>query len=317
MRHPWFETRQSCPACGSSNFREIYEAPYDKPPIKEYLIDFYSTQGGVEFEYLDGAVYVLCECDRCGLVFQRDIPNAALMERLYEHWIDPQQVFARHQETDDLRHYSNYAQEIMQIVSCFDKNPTQLSFFDFGMGWGKWALMAKAFGCESYGTELSQERIAYAKSNGLKVIGWDEIPHHHFDFINTEQVFEHIPDPLGTLRHLKAALKPKGLIKISVPDGNDIDRRLKIMDWKAPKGSAKSLNPVAPLEHINCFRRSTFSSMAEAAEMEEVLLPIRKQYQFTTGWSSARQIAAKLALPLYRNVLKRQNYVFLRNVSNS
>lgn len=72
-------------------------------------------------------------------------------------------------------------------------------------------------------------------------MSWEEIPQHQFDFINTEQVFEHIPKPLETLRYLKKALKTNGVLKISVPTANDIEQRLEIMDWKIPKrGSRKS-----------------------------------------------------------------------------
>jgi len=271
MNTPWFEKRKNCPACASDKFRTIYKSPYDGGPVKDYLVDFYSPHGMIEFDYLDGASYVLCECDLCGLIFQRDIPNNILMERLYNYWIDPQKVFMQHQKQDDLGYYSCYAQEIMQIIAYFETMPSSLCFFDFGMGWGKWAQMAKAFGCDSYGTEFSLDRIEYGKSNGIKIIKWEEIPQHRFDFINTEQVFEHIPEPLQTLRHLKTALKPHGLLKISVPSSNDIERRLKIMDWKAPKGSRNSLNSVAPLEHINCFRRESIAKMASEAEMKEVL----------------------------------------------
>jgi 2-polyprenyl-3-methyl-5-hydroxy-6-metoxy-1,4-benzoquinol methylase len=316
MSNPWFEIRKECPACASSAFHKKYEAQYDEPPVKDYLNEFYSPQGGGDFEYLYGASYVLCECDVCGMIFQRDIPNETLMKRLYEHWIDPTKVAARYQKNYGLERFSYFAQEIMQIISYFEEKPSQLNFLDFGMGWGKWALMAKAFGCNSYGTELSEERIAYAKSNGIKVIDWDEIQRHRFDFINTEQVFEHISEPLNTLRYLKAALKPKGIVKISVPHANDIDRRLKIMDWKSPKGSTNSLNPVAPLEHINFFRRSSLVKMAEAAEMNEVFVPMLKQYQYTTGWSGMRNIAKKISLPIFRNVLKRRNYIFFRNNSH-
>lgn len=314
MSNPWFVRRNECPACLSSDFRTIYESQYDKTPIKDYLIDFYSPQGMVEFEYLEGASYVLCECDICGLIFQRDIPNETLMERLYEHWIDPKKVFGQHQKQDGLAYYSYYAQEIMQIISYFRKVPSSLRFLDYGMGWGEWALMAKAFGCDSYGTELSVERIEYAKSNGIKVIWYDEIPQYRFDFINTEQVFEHISEPLQTLRHLKKALKADGILKISVPTANDIDRRLKIMDWTAPKGSKNSLNPVAPLEHINFFRRSSLVKMAKESGMEEISIPIKAQYRYTTDWGGAKRFAKNILLPIYRNFLKKQNYIFLRNM---
>ena len=317
MSNPWFERRGECPACASQRFRNIYEAAYDKPPLRDYLVEFYSNQGGVEFEFLNGVNYVLCECDICGMIFQRDIPNAALMRRLYEQWIDPSKVIDLRDEEDSLEYYTLHAQEIMQIISYFNKLPSSLSFFDYGMGLGKWALMAKAFGCESYGADLSEECIDLAKSSGIKIISWDEIPEHRFDFINTEQVLEHLPRPLDTLRHLKTALKPGGILKVSVPNTNDIDRRLKIMDWKSPKYSRNSLNAVAPLEHINCYRRSSLHKMAEEADMEVVYIPIVDQYRYTAAWSGMRAIAKNVARPVLRNLLKRRNYVFLRNPNHA
>ncbi|MGO8698225.1 MAG: class I SAM-dependent methyltransferase [Limisphaerales bacterium] len=314
MTNSWFDPRIECPCCASGTFRVIYQSPYDTPPVKDYLVDFYSPQGMVEFEYLSGATYVLCECAVCGLIFQRDVPNKTLMERLYEHWIDPAKVFSMGQKEHDLGYYSYFAQEIMYIISYFRTKPACLSFLDFGMGWGSWALMAKAFGCDAYGTELSLERMKCAKSNGVKVIMWDEIPQYRFDFINTEQVFEHIPEPLRTLRHLKTALKSSGILKVSVPAANDIRRRLKLMDWKAVKGSRNSLNPVAPLEHINYFRRTSLLKMAWEAQMEEVVIPAILQYRNMTDWSGPKRITRNILLPIYRNVLKRGNYIFLRNM---
>ncbi len=317
MSTAWFQERTECPACASDCLRTIYQSQYDQPPVRDYLVSFYTPQGMVEFKYLDGAMYVLCECRVCGLVFQRDVPNEILMERLYEHWIDPGKAFSQHQRQACLGYYSEYAEEIMQITAYIGVAPSSLCFLDFGMGWGRWALMAKAFGCDSYGTELSRERVAYAKANGIKVVEWDEIPQHRFDFVNAEQVFEHIPEPLSTLRHLKLSLKSDGLLKIGVPAANDIERRLKILDWECPRGSRSSLNPVAPLEHINLFRRASLLKMAHEAGMEEVFIPAKVQYRYTTDWSGAKKTAKNILRPIYRNVLRRQNRIFLRNMQQS
>jgi 2-polyprenyl-3-methyl-5-hydroxy-6-metoxy-1,4-benzoquinol methylase len=313
MQNQYFSYRDKCPACNSGILKELYQKPYDEPPISEYLKSFYSSQGGVEFKYLKNATFNLCECKECGLILQKEIPNDFLMEVLYEKWIDPKKVFKQHQKNDDLSLYTSYAQEISTIIAYLHQVPSELSFFDFGMGWGKWALMAKGFGCQSYGTELSEERIKHATSNGIQVIAWDEIPKHRFDFINTEQVFEHIPNPLNTLIYLKDALKADGILKISVPTANNITRLLKLMDWEAPRGTRKSLNPVAPLEHINYFRRNSLIKMAELAGMEEVVIPMRTQYTYTSNWYGAKRIAKNILLPIYRNILKRQNHLFFRN----
>jgi 2-polyprenyl-3-methyl-5-hydroxy-6-metoxy-1,4-benzoquinol methylase len=313
--NPWFVVRRKCPVCASEQFKTIYKARYDEPPVRDYLVEFYSSQGIVEFEYLEGAFYTLCDCNQCHAVFQREIPGDALMERVYEHWIDPVRLAGGTQRRHGLDYYSGHAREITRLVAQLGGNPTSLDFLDFGMGWGEWALMAKALGCNVYGAELSRDRIENAKSMGIKIVTWDEIPGHSFDFINTEQVFEHIPEPLETLRHLGKALKPGGLLKVSVPTATDINRRLRLMDWKAPKGRKNSLNPVAPLEHINFFRRSSLARMAREAGMEEVQIPMRLQYKYPGDWSGPGKAARNIFLPLYRNLLKRQNNVLFRKAS--
>lgn len=268
----YFVKRKSCPACGGTNFKKRFSVGFDDPGIRSYMNTLYDPQGGVEYEYLEGAEFILSECSDCGLVFQEDIANDELMHRLYEKWIDPEKVVGAYLHRDTVDYYKRHAAEIINLIVHFNKRPTDLKFFDFGMGWGKWALMAKAFAVDSWGTELSRHQIAHAQKNNIGVLTWDEIPQHQFDFINTEQVFEHIPDPLGTMKHLKKGLKPGGILKISVPNGDGIDRILKKAQWTAARKALNSMMVVSPLEHINTYRRKSILKMGEVAGMEQVKL---------------------------------------------
>ena len=310
--NPHFASRDRCPACSSGNLTTLYQNPYDAEPIRSYLTGFYGGVEKVEFEYLKGADYVLVECADCRVIFQKMIPDSFLLKRLYERWVNTEGTLARHRAELKVAHFGWWAREILQILAFLGVDtPSSADFFDFGMGWGRWALMAKAYGCNSYGLEFSQTCADYAKANGITLVNWDEIPSYQFDFINTEQVFEHLADPLDTLQHLKQALKPQGVLKISVPVARDIMRRLKIMDWQAPKGTRNSLNPVAPLEHVNFFRRESLARMAGKAGMREVFIPLRQQYLHTV-WMGRRRVGANLRVPICRNILKSHNYVLLR-----
>jgi len=311
--NPWFESRKECPACFSGRFKIVYQSRYDESPVKDYLLGFYLPQGMVEFEYLKDASYRLCECENCGLIFQKDVPNDTLMERLYEHWIDPGKALSRHQK-ESIGYHLLLEQEVIKIISFIRKDPSDLCFLDFGMGWGDWAIEAKKKGCDAYGTELSEERIKYARSNGVKILKWDEIPEHSFDFINTEQVLEHLPDPLNTLRYLKSALKPDGIIKISVPAANNIRQRLKNMDWKARRGTRNSLNPVAPLEHLNFFTRDALLHIAAEAGMKEIVIPLGLEYKHLNFRGGLKWTVRGLLNPIRRNILKNQNYFLFRNI---
>jgi hypothetical protein len=68
-------------------------------------------------------------------------------------------------------------------------------------------------------------------------------------------------------------LKPNGIIRINVPNGWDIKRRLEIWDWTAPRGSENSLNMVAPLQHINCYIHEALVKMGQEAGLEVAVIP--------------------------------------------
>ena len=268
-----FLTRDKCPACDSKRDKILCSVGYTDLEMRNYLEAFYSAQGEVDFKFLAKGRYILVECLDCGLVYQKEIPNDFLMFKLYEEWINPGIVYEKVEEKRSTRYYLKIVKEVANLASFFNANPADLKILDYGMGWGNWARVAKGFGCDVYGIELSKVRIDYAQSAGIKVIAWDKLRNYRFDFINANQVFEHISDPLDSLQQLKRSLKERGVIKISVPNGTDIKRRLKIWNWSLPREHRNSLNPVAPLEHINCFNYEVLINLAGKAKLEPVPIP--------------------------------------------
>ena len=191
---------------------------------------------------------------------------------LYSDWISSEQSLNKKKHADSSL-YSAYAREVENISFLVNKKPFEINVLDFGMGWGYWCLMAKAFGYNVSGLELSKERIEFAGKNGINVIEYSDISTDKFDFINAEQVFEHIPEPLRTLKLLARSLKNGGIIKISVPNGKGIEKELANPEWKASK------NAVHPLEHINCFTHKTLLKLAHLANLE-VEQPFRLRYRY-------------------------------------
>lgn len=253
--------REKCPICQSSARELLYRCKFEDSPIREYLLDFYGPQGKIEMEFLENGEFRVDECTTCGLIYQSYIPGEFLTKKLYEEWIDPQISFHRNRAKEK-DYFLRLSGELQVIMGFFDHQPRELRLLDFGMGWGEWCLMARGFGCTVHGMEISPARMARAREMGIEVVTSENIEKQSYDFINAEQVFEHLADPLGTFQELTHYLKPGGIIKINVPNCYDIGRRLKIMDWQAPKGSRNSLNIIAPLEHINCFKEHSLKRMA-------------------------------------------------------
>lgn len=305
-----FITRHHCPTCKSRNFVEIYSKEFKDKKIRNYLSNFYSNK--IDLEYLNNVEFVLEECKNCYTIFQKYIPNEFLNKLIYEVWIDPQKSYEKNIKKNNLQILSLYLQEIMMIIAILNKNPYMLDVLDYGLGWGRWSLMAKALGCNTYGIEISKDKIEFVESKGIKILQDEALNSKKFDFINTEQFFEHIPNPLDTLIKMKKLLKPHGLIKINVPDGHRIKKNLKKEKWHASKKSKYSLNPIHPLEHINCFKRYSIIKMTSMVGLELKNIPISIQLAYTMNWKGIN-IIKNIMKPIYRNVLNKGTYLFFRN----
>lgn len=128
---------------------------------------------------------------------------------------------------------------------------------EFGAGWGFWSRMAKAYGYEVYGFDTSEPRATYARSQGVEYYtSLDEIADESFDFLFSDQVFEHITDPVDALRRVARALRPGGIARIAVPNASGAASLLK-------KSSGRPLKELRPLEHINGF---TYTSLVRALD---------------------------------------------------
>ena len=302
--------RHSCPFCEGTSAQKLYEIAYDAPEMRAYLESFYATGKGVDHSVLDGCSYAVMECPDCSGLYQHQVPGDALMLKLYDEWIDPEAPLKR-KASNPLSYYASASAEIMQLLSMFGRPPGQVKVLDFGSGWNEWALAAQGLGCDVTVCELSETRIAHARAHGLPVIDYADIPGAGFDLVNTEQVLEHVPDPLVIMRHLLTGLADGGMLKVSVPDCDNFKERLKHADWTAPKGSKMSLNPLAPLEHLNLFRPETLEKMAKLSGAKTRKVPVTTQLRNSTHWHGASRIARNLVMPFYRNLAGRKNYALL------
>src|SRR5262249_35201097 len=151
------------------------------------------------------------------LVWQRFAPTADLLIQLYDTWYGDGDVEFRHQ--DNVAYHRSVAEEVLLVLELVGRPPSEVAVLDFGMGWGRWVRMAAAFGCQASGIELADPQIEFARSQGLTVVELADLEADAFDFVNCEQIFEHLVEPRETLLQLSLALAPDGWIKINVPEG--------------------------------------------------------------------------------------------------
>lgn len=285
----YFTMRHNCPTCGVEQSTEIYRVSYTSSIMREYLDGFYKSQGsGVEYTYLEDQDFIVRKCKECCTLFQSEIADNKLLQRLYDIWIHPKTLFSTVETKRRAGYFKSITDEIIHITSLYDKPLSELKMLDFSMGWANWCRVAAAFGIDVGGTEFSKTRLDHAHRVGVKVIKFRDIAKNQYDFINTEQVVEHLPQPVEDLKVLAGALKRGGILKISVPNGSCVHKIIGDEGWGRGKDSTKSLNPIAPLEHINCFDENAVIRLASRVGLKPLSVNSYTRYSIcdrVTGYA--------------------------------
>jgi SAM-dependent methyltransferase len=94
---------------------------------------------------------------------------------------------------------------------------------DLGFGRGYLMQLARAYGFEVYGLDLSASNIDHqwpqlGRRLASAVLGQDELPWGSFDVVVMSHILEHLPEPDASLRQVWEALNPGGLLYVAVPD---------------------------------------------------------------------------------------------------
>jgi len=136
-----------------------------------------------------------------------------------------------------------------------------LDLLDIGCGWSQALLFFKEKGLNCYGFDPAPEAIEYAKRKNLNVRlagleSMDVFNGKKFDVVMLNNVLEHLPDPIQTLREIKnTILNNGGLLIVEVPNEfNDFQTAAqKLYDlpewWICPPG------------HLNYFSKDTLEAL--------------------------------------------------------
>lgn len=307
-----FLQRSLCPACQTRGIA-VFSRRYDDPAFSQALDAFYAAVGSIDHASLSGASYEVAECPNCSTIFQTSIPSDALLGQLYEVWIDPRAAFERYHQPKPAAASLWMAREMALAMSIAKSSAPRVSL-DYGCGWGEWAVMARAFGFESWATELSEARRGNAIRLGAKVVDDALLPRDSFGLINLDQVLEHLPEPASCLRLLSTLLHPDGVLRISVPHSRSVRQGLRNFDQEMQRPRIGKLNAIAPLEHLNAFTQKGLLSLAAMAGLERVV-PAWKHLLTTMVLPGGALRAAKaLALPAYLRSSSTTQLYFRRRI---
>jgi len=230
--------RTDCPACGGDDLRE-------HRPISSKLS---SPKVWPESVVPSGCIF--SECAACGHVFLAD---ATYPEHGYrEAAADPDEhpwFFTDRDALVDLA-----LAEMRRLTG-----RRTLRILDFGCAYGNVSRMFLDRGQQAVGYDIAEHQAEYARSHyGIPAWSgrWEDAATQigAVDVIFSQNVFEHLPDPRGTLSAISANLASGGIVYITVPnfESEQVGYR--------------------PQEHLHYFRPRGLARLVERAGFRVCLL---------------------------------------------
>ena len=128
---------------------------------------------------------------------------------------------------------------------------------DIGCGGGIMAESFRRLGAMSYGIDISQNSIDFARNNFPKCTffceTFDEALQRKikFDFIFTTELMEHLSGPHECMRFIKAVSKPETVVYVATPDSSHKNVPKDISSW----------SDICPPEHLQWFNKSNMEKL--------------------------------------------------------
>lgn len=186
-----------CPACNSASTRST--GP--RAPA------FSTIVANAEFKQ---SAYAVIECANCGLLYRFPTLSSEELSRYYSA------IDFRGWET------AGYFPTESCLIQILQRLPKGKRLLDFGCSSGRLlAGFCRDYDC--YGIELNELAAAAAATKGIKMIrpnDWQNQSLPSFDAIILVDVFEHLTEPLTTLKDLRRLLLPGGWLIIATGNGD-------------------------------------------------------------------------------------------------
>lgn len=131
-------------------------------------------------------------------------------------------------------------------------------WLDLGFGEGSLLSAAERRGWSCYGTEVSPHALAFGRSRGWIVSdaasGDPRFAPEGFDVVTLVEVIEHLADPIEAIRQAVQWLRPDGLLFLTTPNANSLNRLLLGQHWSV----------FCPPEHLTIWTRSGLTQVLRA-----------------------------------------------------
>jgi 2-polyprenyl-3-methyl-5-hydroxy-6-metoxy-1,4-benzoquinol methylase len=169
--------------------------------------------------------YCFCRCSNCSLVFLNSTFSDIEIKEMYSYYSNCRQNFN-----------SINAVRYKELLRKFGNMRSNNNILDIGCGIGHFLNVASLNGWNAYGTEISEQACCIAKQKN-KNIYCDELKNikfqnGYFDVITMFEVLEHVENPSTLLEECQRVLRAGGILYLTTPNYQSLDRLLTGKKWK-------------------------------------------------------------------------------------
>lgn len=161
------------------------------------------------------------QCSSCKISF---VPKNTMIDKPDKDYFD------QYSEQKYISYYKSFRMKIFkQNWKIIKHLIPRGNAVDLGASYG-WFIQCAPKSWSVIGIERSKKVSAEARAKGIPVLTGDENllkkKRSQYDLITLHNVFEHLPNPLLSLRIFNKALKPRGLLVIAIPNKDGLINRL-------------------------------------------------------------------------------------------
>ncbi|MCA8938501.1 MAG: methyltransferase domain-containing protein [Planctomycetes bacterium] len=267
--------RPDCPLCKASAAQELYRINCQggewesfakhhagEEPARKVIIPHFAGQS---FSYL--------KCKSCSFLWQGCVLDDQGMADLYarpEDDLGYAESLRAYQTRSSRQRGTRLAMRVAQTLARTNANITKVKVLDFGCGFGVWFRMAAAMGADCTGVELSEGRRAGMSAAGIRVFKELSDVNESFDLVLSDQVIEHVVDPVQSVKELVSKAKPGAVVFLGTPSSRKASSVIR------NTAASNTYNPIRPFIHINSFTNQTLKKIGRIAGLQ----PIRAQAKY-------------------------------------
>lgn len=230
---------------------------------------------------------VYSKCSSCGLV-RLSVP---VEEKYDSHYFLGDDGNPGHRDFNSLQAANYDKARFVPELNAFANSKGSL--LDIGAAAGSFMAIARALGWEQIvGVEVSQYGQRHIANLGFHVVPDLQSldPSLRFDLVTMHHTLEHLEDPVGTLRSVRAVLANGGRLLIEVPNWHSIHRLVSGRDWE----------DLRPDQHLWQYAPSTLARLVEMAglRVEEVTTlgePVPNAFSFLLSVGVPPRLIAMIA----------------------